>query len=152
MGACGTKHQTEHNLSEKLVQDPEQNHNTWSCLLCTFENDIQVQLCQMCGNHRKVSPDDSTNISTKKVHNDLQELFIDNRNKETENIEASSKILISDEKKQETETFDDINLCSQNFRMDWMKICECVSHEMWPKLSSIIKSIIRDKNININEI
>ncbi len=32
--------------------------------------------------------------------------------------------------------------------MDWMKICECISHEMWPKLSSIIKSIIREKNID----
>eukprot|EP01084_Bolivina_argentea_P210685 358506_1 len=34
------------------------------------------------------------------------------------------------------------------FKMDWMKICECISHEMWPKLSSIIKSIIREKNID----
>eukprot|EP01084_Bolivina_argentea_P309263 534943_1 len=37
---------------------------------------------------------------------------------------------------------------STSFQMDWMKICECISHEMWPKLSSIIKSIIREKNID----
>eukprot|EP01084_Bolivina_argentea_P018660 34714_1 len=39
-----------------------------------------------------------------------------------------------------------------SFKMDWMKICECVSHEMWPKLSSIIKSIINENNIDIHKI
>eukprot|EP01084_Bolivina_argentea_P039563 73111_1 len=41
---------------------------------------------------------------------------------------------------------------NQSFMMDWMKICECVSHEMWPKLSSIIKAIIRQKNIDVFKI
>eukprot|EP01084_Bolivina_argentea_P086492 156345_1 len=40
----------------------------------------------------------------------------------------------------------------ETFKMNWMKICECVSHEMWPKLSSVIKGIIRENNVNIYEI
>eukprot|EP01084_Bolivina_argentea_P284385 487390_1 len=76
-------------------------------------------------------------------------------NKETENIISSiedneliplRKILISDD---ETKINDTIVL-SLSFKMDWMKICECISHEMWPKLSFIIKSIIEQKHININ--
>ncbi len=45
----------------------------------------------------------------------------------------------------------DIKICI-DFKMDWLKICECISHEMWPKLSSIVTSIIREKNINNFEI
>eukprot|EP01084_Bolivina_argentea_P309262 534940_1 len=57
----------------------------------------------------------------------------------------------------ETETSEnktDKSVTHTGFKMDWMKICECISHEMWPKLSSIIKSIIRENNIDnyqINE-
>ena len=34
--------------------------------------------------------------------------------------------------------------------MKWENIINCVSHEMWTKLASTIKSIIDDKENNIN--
>eukprot|EP01084_Bolivina_argentea_P195341 335131_1 len=35
--------------------------------------------------------------------------------------------------------------------MNWERICNGISHEMWPKLANIIRAIIRDKNRNIKE-
>eukprot|EP01084_Bolivina_argentea_P048006 88488_1 len=39
-----------------------------------------------------------------------------------------------------------------DFTMDWTKICQCVTHEMWPKLASIIKSLIHKNQISICKI
>eukprot|EP01084_Bolivina_argentea_P277810 474433_1 len=65
---------------------------------------------------------------------------------EIEKLHTTS--ISNDEKPNKIET----NENQIDFKMDWMKICECVSHEMWPKLASIIKSIIREKNIDIYKI
>eukprot|EP01084_Bolivina_argentea_P039562 73109_1 len=80
--------------------------------------------------------------------NDLND--IDNINEETENIMKSfepneliqlrTSLMTDNNKHNHIKTHE-----NQSFVMDWMKVCECVSHEMWPKLSSIIKSIIREK-------
>ena len=32
--------------------------------------------------------------------------------------------------------------------MDWMKICNAIQHEVYPKVSSVVKSIINKNNIN----
>eukprot|EP01084_Bolivina_argentea_P123599 219036_1 len=81
----------------------------------------------------------------------------DSINKETEDLIKSfhpneltqlHNVLISDEEKNDNISTDEKQkhvASLLNFKMDWMKICECISHEMWPKLSSIIKGIIRKK-------
>ena len=37
------------------------------------------------------------------------------------------------------------------FRMDWHKACNGVSHELWPKLASSVRAIINDKNRSIDQ-
>eukprot|EP01084_Bolivina_argentea_P277812 474437_1 len=61
---------------------------------------------------------------------------------EIEKLHTTS--ISNDEKPNKIET----NENQIDFKMDWMKICECICHEMWPKLSNIIKSIIREKAID----
>eukprot|EP01084_Bolivina_argentea_P258400 435624_1 len=97
-------------------------------------------------------------IDLLKYRGDLSD--IDSINRETENLMESfednevaqlRETLMFHDEKNENDTHN-VLLSAQSFQMDWMKICECISHEMWPKLSSIIKSFIREKNIDIYKI
>eukprot|EP01083_Nonionella_stella_P302418 1042613_1 len=57
--------------------------------------------------------------------------------KETEDILATFEESEMKEYAQALQSHDDIGV------MDWDKIIECVWHEMWPKLGSIMKGILR---------
>ena len=36
-----------------------------------------------------------------------------------------------------------------HFELNWDRICECIGHEMWPKLASSIRGIVNDQKNNI---
>ena len=40
------------------------------------------------------------------------------------------------------------NKVNYSFKMDWMKISNCIEHELYPKLASTIRAIINNKNNN----
>ena len=38
------------------------------------------------------------------------------------------------------------NAVNYSFKMDWMKISNCIEHELYPKLASTIRAIINKQN------
>ena len=49
---------------------------------------------------------------------------------------------------------DNNNNNNNEFKLNWYNLCNRINNELWPELSSLIKSIILNKNnkININDI
>eukprot|EP01084_Bolivina_argentea_P314599 544914_1 len=60
----------------------------------------------------------------------------------------TESILLVDEYKEE-----DIDYKSMNEDiLDWTQVCNGISHEMWPKLASAVKSIVTDQAINQHDL
>eukprot|EP01084_Bolivina_argentea_P127048 224768_1 len=104
-----------------------------------------------------------------KLHAIIEEKISDTANDWTDNVDNATEEMILSLDNDEFATMHDILVhdgrdnaayrshslsksSAIDFKMDWTKICECVAHEMWPKLSSIIKTIISENNINISTI
>eukprot|EP01084_Bolivina_argentea_P019828 36870_1 len=81
-------------------------------------------------------------------------LFIHITTVETEDIVSNNSVvdinIITEEILSEMKSLeiDFIEEKHDIFKMSWAKACNAISHEMWPKLASAVKSIVNDKNIN----
>eukprot|EP01084_Bolivina_argentea_P212685 361480_1 len=100
-------------------------------------------------NFKDIFSESNSSMNESSINNATENIIMEFEPYEIEKLQET--LVINDEKESTIDAVD-INKNTINYKMDWMKICECVSHEMWPALSSRIKSIIRENNINICQI